>query len=290
MYDFAMANIEDALRRYREDRFTDTDVTRCTGLSVRALRELIKVRAIRTQTEGRGPGRVRVCDATALKRAAVISALNQAGLSLAVAGRVAYFMPFHTLLYTVCDPLTILFQRRIDSDSRTELPPRVQRPIVDWFDPDKPATANPETDWLIGIYDGRYVAAIYNSNLKDEPTIFGDLRQHGARFVAWFPFHRRNQITGGAIGEMARELLPYYRFVDFVAEWSEPTKYREELKSFNYEYEEHDTHTDPLCVEAEAAARSPLFKTTINITLAVRRALRRYLGIEPAAPDAGGAK
>ena len=77
-----MVDIEDALRRYREDRFTDADVTRCTGLSVRAWRELIKVRAIRTLTEGRGPGRVRVCDATVFKRAAVISALNQAGLSL----------------------------------------------------------------------------------------------------------------------------------------------------------------------------------------------------------------
>ena len=100
----------------------------------------------------------------------------------------------------------------------------MQRPIVDWFDPDKPATANPETDWLIEIYDGRYVAAIYDCNAKNGPVIFGDLRQEGARFVAWFPLLRRNQITGGAIGEMARELLPYHRFIDFVADWEEPTK------------------------------------------------------------------
>jgi hypothetical protein len=52
----------------------------------------------------------------------------------------------------------------------------------------------------------------------------------------------------------------------------------------------HDTDTDPLCIEAEAAARSPLFKTTINISLAVRRALRRYLGIEPTALDDGESK
>jgi hypothetical protein len=286
MYDFAMADIEEALRRYREDRFTDADVTRCTGLSVRALRELIKVRAIRTQTEGRGPGRVRVCEATALKRAAVISALNQAGLNLAVAGRIAYFLPFHTLLYTVCDPLTILLQWS-DNDSRNGLPRLVQQPIVDWFDPEKPATADLAMDWLIEIYDGKYVAAIYNSN--HEPTIFGDLRRDGARFVAWFPFLRRNQITGGALGEIARKLMPERRFTEFVADWEEPTKWRKELKSLNYEYEKHDTHTDLLCIEAEAAARSPLFKTTINITLAVRRTLRRYL-IEPAAPDDGGAK
>ena len=285
-----MTDIEEALRRYREDRFTDGDVTHCTGLSVRGWRELIKHKAVRTITERRGPGRVRLCDATVFKRAAVIYALNQAGLSLPIAGRIAYFLPFHTLLYAVCDPLTILLNRSADIDSKTGLPPRVRRPIVDWFDPDKPATANPETDWMIGIYDGRYVAAIYDCNAKNGPVIFGDLRQEGARFVAWCPFLRRNQITDGAIGEMARGLLPYYRFIDFVVEWSEPTKYREGLKSLNYEYEEHDSDTDSLCIEAEATARSPLFNTTINITLAVRRALRRYLGIEPTAPDDGESK
>jgi hypothetical protein len=269
-----------ALRLYRENRFTDADVTRCTGLSVRAWRELIKRRAVRTVTERPGPGRVRLCDATVFKRVAVISALNQSGLSLAVAGRIAYFLPFRTLLYTVCDPLTILCQR-LDDDSRTGLPPLVQQPIVDWFDPDKPATVNPEMDWLIEIYDGRYVAAIYNSNVKDEPTIFGDLRQDGARFVAWFPRRWRNQFTGGAIGKIARELLPY-RFIDLVTEWEAPTEWRKELKILNFEFEKHDTQTDPLCIEAEVTARSPLFKGTINITLALRKALRRYLGIEPA--------
>jgi hypothetical protein len=53
-------SLDDALRRYRKDRFTDLDVTRCTGLSVRAWRELIKLRAVRTVTEDRGRGRVRL--------------------------------------------------------------------------------------------------------------------------------------------------------------------------------------------------------------------------------------
>jgi hypothetical protein len=52
--------------------------------------------------------------------------------------------------------------------------------------------------------------------------------------------------------EMAGKLLPYHRFTDFVADWEEPTKWRKELKSLNYEYEKHDTHTDPLCIDAEA--------------------------------------
>jgi hypothetical protein len=264
---------------------------------VRAWRELIKHKAVQTITERRGrritkrrgPGRVRLCDATVFKRAPVISALNQTGLSLPVAGRIAYFLPFHTFLYTVCDPSTVLLQRSAGVlDAKTGLPPPlVQCPKVDWFDPQKPARADPDADWLVEIYDGRFVAAIYNQKIRDERTIFGDLRQDGARFVAWYPYRRRDQITGSVIDELARELLPYHRFIDFVADWEEPTKWRKELKSLNYEYEKHDTDGDPLCIAADAAARSPLFKTTINVTFAIRRALRRYLGIEPVLQNFG---
>ena len=44
-------NIDAALRRYRKGLFADHDVTRCTSLSVRAWRELIKIGAVRTITE-----------------------------------------------------------------------------------------------------------------------------------------------------------------------------------------------------------------------------------------------
>jgi hypothetical protein len=192
-------------------------------------------------------------------------------------------MPLHTLLYSVCDPCTILFERSADADATTGLPPRVQQPIVDWFDPGKSATANPATDWLIEIYNGRYVSVIYGCNAKNGPAIFGDLRQEGARFVAWLPYPRRGPFRGGAIAEIAHKLFPE-RFVDFVAEWEDPIKWPKELKALNYEFENHDSGSDPLCVAAQAALCSPLFRTTVNITLALRKALRRYLGIEPTAP------
>jgi hypothetical protein len=274
-------HFEDDLRRYRAGAFSDVDVTCCTGLSVRAWRELIKLGAVRTSTAARGRGRVRLCDATALKRAAVIAALNRTGLSLAVSGSIAYFLPFHTLLYALCDPFPILFQPSSDVDPETGLPPRVQKPKVHWFDPDKPAMAELETDWLIEIYDGRFVAAIYNA--KVEPTIFGDLRNEGASFFAWFPLHRRDQLSGSATEVLARELLGP-TFIEFVEDWENPVKFSRKLKLLDYKYEKHDTDGDPLRVAAEAAARSPVFKATINVTLALRRALRRYLGIEPAAP------
>ena len=54
-------------------------------------------------------------------------------------------------------------------DPSTGLPPRVE-PKSDWFDPEKPAKADPRTDWQIEIYDGRYVGCIYKVN--DEPKVF----------------------------------------------------------------------------------------------------------------------
>ena len=275
-----MTDLDDALRRYREDRFSDGDVTSCTGLSVRAWRELIKLKAVRTE-DGRGPGRVRICDRTNLKRSAVISALHQAGFSLAVAGPIALFLPYHTLLYEVCDPITILFQHSTEIDSRSGLPPRVKRPIVDWFDPLKPAKAEPGVDWLIEIFDGRFVGVRYDSG-KDALTIFGDLRQQATRFVAWSPFQPRDQ-AGGAIQRIARELRGP-GLIGMIAEREDPTKWTKksikELHRLGYHFEHHRAKTDPLCIAAEAAVRSPVFKTTINPTLAIRKALRRYLGIE----------
>jgi hypothetical protein len=280
-------NCDEALRRYHQNRFTDNDVTHCTGLAVRGWRELIKARAVRTVTANRGRGRVRQCDATTFKRAAVIAALNQAGFSLAVSGQIAYCFPSHVLLYEICDPWAILLQRAAALDPQTGLPPRVQRPIADWFDPERPATAEPDSDWLVQIFEGRFVGAVHHA--EEPPTIFGDLRQDGAHFVAWVPVRRRGQRMGRVIDEYAQGLSP--TFLDFVAAWEHPTQWAKELKLLGFKYENHNTDDDPFCRAAEASARSPLFLTTINITLAIRKALRRYLGIEPVAPrsDTGSA-
>src|SRR2546423_11956222 len=98
---------EDQLRGYASGVFTDHDVTSCTGLTARAVRELIKSGAVRT-TETRGRGRIRTCDATTFKRTAIIAALNGMGYSLAVAGRLAYLLPLDRMFHSVCDPLFLM--------------------------------------------------------------------------------------------------------------------------------------------------------------------------------------
>ena len=63
------------------------------------------------------------------------------------------------------------------------------------------------------------------------------------------------------------------------SEWEEPTKWTRELQESGSEYEKL-LADDPLRRAAEATVHNPLSTTTINISFAIRRAIRRYLGIE----------
>lgn len=281
-------SFDDALRRYRNGLFGDQDVTTCTGLSVRAWRELIKGGAVFTITD-RGRGHVRLCNSTTFKRTAIIAALNRTGLSLATAGRLAYFLPVDVLLYALCDPSNILLDFTGNVIPETGLPPRLARPKTDWFDPDKPAQADPENDWRIEIFDGRFVGIILGSDNDDEePFIYGDLRDDGTTFVCWFAFHRYKQFMG-TTNKVAQALLPHHKVGDFIAKWEDPFTWADRVNPdfLDFHFEEH-SDDDPLVRAAVAAAQSPVFKTTVNISLAIRKALRRYLGIEPVAETGKG--
>jgi hypothetical protein len=273
-----------ALRRYRRDRFTDEDIVRCTGLTGRAWRELIKLGAVRTVTQRRGPGRIRLCDATTFKRASLIATLNKSGISLPVSGQIAYFLPFHTLLYEICDPARIALEGSANVNPQTGLPPRVKHRKVDWFDLDKPAKTDPKSDWLIEIYEARFVGVKYAA--KNAPAIFGDLRETGTSFVAWFPNDARVRFTRSVIAELAQERLPSgARLIDFVMEWEDPTPWSKDLRILGYKYEKHGRDQDPLHLAAEAAALNPAVKTTINVSLAIKKALRLYLDAASIVPN-----
>src|SRR5260370_38529047 len=94
--------------RYQGIGFTDVCFPACTGLSARSIRQLIKVGAVRTLSEDRGAGHIRRFDATTFKRLALASAIHDEGLSLTLAGQLAYLLPADARLYAHCDPITVL--------------------------------------------------------------------------------------------------------------------------------------------------------------------------------------
>jgi hypothetical protein len=81
------------------------------------------------------------------------------------------------------------------------------------------------------------------------------------------------------------------RFLKAVSDWEDPTRWSKTLKNLGYRFEKHNEERDPLCLAAEASIRSPLLTTSVNVTLAIRKALRRYLNIEtPASPSISESK
>jgi hypothetical protein len=263
-----------ALRRYRANEFTDEDVVRCTDLSLRKWRELIKDKMVRTEMHSPGRGRVRLCNATTLKRAAVIAALNRAGFSLHVSAQMAYFAPFHTALYDLIDPSAIL----LDGSSRfgAEGPlPFLPTPRTDWFDPNGSLRNDADRDWWIEVHECSFVTIKYGE--KHSAVVFGDLRDSGTRFVAWIPSHRMDEFVGCGIEKLAAALRP--NPAQAYAAWEDPKLWSRELKALGYTYEER-AKDDPLRGAAAAAIETPLFTMRVNLSLAIRKALRRYLGID----------
>ena len=73
--------------------------------------------------------------------------------------------------------------------------------------------------------------------------------------------------------------LPLQQFVEtFAAKWAQPNVWSDRLASnfLDYHFEDHSADDDPLQLLGEAAARTATFTITINLTSAVRKALRRY--------------
>jgi hypothetical protein len=94
---------------------------------------------------------------------------------------------------------------------------------------------------------------------------YGDLRKAGTEFVPWRP----RLCPDADVGRTWKAQRLWAECID-----------RGVIK---YGKERHDDDNEPLILLARTATQRPVFKTSINIGLALRLALRRYLGIEPAA-------
>jgi hypothetical protein len=114
-----------------------------------------------------------------------------------------------------------------------------------------------------------------------QPSLKG--RDRGASFVGWYPCDAREEFLRSEIAKLSKERVPEGVAADFVETWEDPTPWSKDFARHGYRYERHDSNHDPLRLAAEAMAHDQLYKSTINVSLAVRKALRRYLGIEPAA-------
>ncbi len=87
----AMA-LEDAFNRWRDGEFSDDETSEFTGLTPRALRDLAKWGAIETSGGEKGRGKRRAWKRAAICKAAMTGAFHKAGLPLPMAGRIAFYV------------------------------------------------------------------------------------------------------------------------------------------------------------------------------------------------------
>ena len=120
--------------------------------------------------------------------------------------------------------------------------------------------------------------ALQSYRCRRQRFIYADLRDDGTKLVLWLPFHETRPVFN----------VPLKQFVDvFAAKWAQSSAWSDRLPSkfLDYHFEDHSADDDPLRLRAEATARDATFTITINLTSAVRKALRRYLGLDHAANE-----
>ncbi|TAN56092.1 MAG: hypothetical protein EPN26_04320 [Rhodospirillales bacterium] len=156
-------NIDEALSWYAQDRFTAEDVTRATGLSERAQRELLKIGVLQAIPQAKT--KARLLDSRMVKRAAVVAQFNRCGLSLSVAGQVVYAAPMlEDFAADLDDPIDAF--RKAD-------PHGLYSPS------NRPCKS--EIDYTIEIVNARYVV----DSSCDVIGVYGELTADGTEFLWW---------------------------------------------------------------------------------------------------------
>src|SRR5229473_7376324 len=84
-----MSTLRESFEHFRDGDFSDEELAHASGLSERALREMLKFGAVKTFRGGKGTGNKRSWKRKALNTSSIARACNLAGLSLPMAARLS---------------------------------------------------------------------------------------------------------------------------------------------------------------------------------------------------------
>lgn len=250
-------HLDEALRWYWQNRFSADDVTRATGLTERAQRELLKAGVIQAIPQART--KARLLDSKMVKRIAVIAPLNSCGLSLVVSGQIVFAAPmFEDMLFKfLYDPIVALLEG--ERDPVTFMPLERRKDCRD-FDPAVPAAADPEHDWTIDILNNRYVAV----GSGPVSVVFGEISSDKTHFSLW------KKAVDGLIqnyGTPEEKFTPRY-------------EYDKSMSSDILNFHIKDT-TEEEEEKAKLASVNSVTKISVNVSLSLKIAMRRLLYIDP---------
>ena len=251
--------------------FTDQQVTEACGLHVDNLRQLITWKAVVPAQRGGGRGKIRLWTEAHVRRISVTATLFNAGLSLKLSHTIAYCIPEDHWL-DIYEPHVLAVSS-----------PEIQK--LGWYDRGKSkVTINPE-DCYIDIINREFIflranEKIFRSsfNVEEQQIIecFGRLNSNQTRFISRVPVHQIYEasehdpavVVGLASGSAdPRRTLAKWEDKHTPVDLIDP-------KSLVYE---HAVRFD--LDLANAAYTNPIVKEEINISLGLRVAMRRVLGL-----------
>ena len=304
---------EDAFNRWRDGDFSDDEVSSFTGLTPRALRDLAKWGAIEASGGGKGRGKRRAWKRPAICKAVMTSALHKGGLSLPMAARIAFYV-WNIQPNNSNDPMLRfpkweeLDKPILDTAERQPGEHAVKKWLTDDF-----ATPRHDDDFdsYVHIVNGSYViaeAAVVPSyrrmradqsdpDLGDKidamlrakvggtfeemlTVILGRISEDGSTFYTWHRPRRKRMFNDRdrAKWEKAKaegvelqdflKTLPPERFIE--------DQYADEISLDFLQYQlEPEANTE----KAASAFFNFTTKTSVNVTLAMRMAMRSAIGL-----------
>ena len=271
-------DLQEQYNRLRDGTFLDEEVAELSGIHPRSLRDLSKWGALKKATDERGTGKKRLWTGVALRRAACIAALLEAGIALPLAARINfYFWIDMTLINTL---------RRLPRWDWLQNNPARDHPVHHLLDPQKKHIAPNKYDVAVRVVNRELI--FLHGRLKAGGTAhskcIGRLLDQAQDLLVWDVLPRRLRVAN------FRPKNPTYSIEESEAAladaWASWT--RDITRDYGHEIDEKflDYREDPGIDKkyARQLSENPKNIISVNLTLAMKISIRKALALPTVYP------
>jgi hypothetical protein len=271
-------NVRETYEHWCFGTYPDEEVAEFTGLTPRALRALAKLGAIETSSSERGAGHRRQWGPSAILKATIAGALHRTDLSLPMAGRLS----FHIWMYIPASIAEVIPSRVWPY---SEIPEVRDHPIRAVIDPANTTLRHEWHDIRVHLVNGSFffIQPGLLRPVKDYVSKFvclGRITADGSSFKVWRPLPKVLKAPNlSSDPEERREQLRRARTA-----WKRdiPAEYGTLISPKLLAYEE-DPDADPELAQRVCENYESIL--SVNISLPMRRAVRKALGLPVDDPE-----
>jgi hypothetical protein len=260
--------------------YPDEEVAEFTGLTPRALRALARLGAIETSSLERGAGHRRQWRPSAILKATIAGALHRTGLSLPMAGRLA----FHVWTYIPASIAEVIPSRVWPYP---EIPKARDHPIRALIDPANTMLRHEWHDIRVHLVNGSFffIQPGLLRPVKDYVSKFvclGRITADGSSFKVWQPLPKVLPIKGRDLSSDPEERRQQRQRALEAWKRDIPAEYGTLINPKLLAYEE-DPDADPELARRVCENYESIL--SVNISLPMRRAVRKALGLPVDNPE-----